>query len=61
MKSFFKGLLFAAIGGAIDPVVNQIAHGNLSPKALATGSAVGAAGMVWAYLHPSPKQQTITE
>lgn len=57
MKAFLKGLLFACIGGAIGPVANAVAHGNFSPTALGTTAAVGAAGMVVAYLHPSPTQQ----
>lgn len=57
MKAFLKGLLMAAIGGSLTPVMDKIAHGNLSPTALGTSAAIGAAGMVLAYLHPAPGQQ----
>lgn len=57
MKAFWKGLLFAVIGGSLGPVVNAVAHGNFSPVALGTSAAMGAALTVGAYLHPNPSSQ----
>lgn len=57
MKAFFKGLLFAVIGGAVPAVSNWLGQGHFSPTVLGTSVAVGVAGTVAAYLHPSPSQQ----
>ena len=57
MKAFLLGLFHVGIGGALVPVLNSVAHGNLSPTALGIGAAVGAAKGLLAYLNPSPSQQ----
>jgi len=57
MKSFFKGLLFAAIGGSIGPLSNWLGSGHFSPTVLGSSVAGGAAVAVAAYLHPNPSQQ----
>lgn len=60
MKAFFLGLLHAAIGGALVPVLTAVAHGNLSPVGLGLAAATGAAATTLAYLTPNPGQQTPT-
>ena len=57
MKSFLKGLLFAALGGSIGPILSSVASGHLSPAQWGTASVAGAAVAVSAYLHPNPSQQ----
>lgn len=57
MKAFWLGFLHIAIGGALVPVVNAVAHGNLNPVSLGLGAATGAAAALGAYLTPNPKQQ----
>lgn len=57
MKSFFMGLFHAFLGGALVPVLNTVAHGNLSGNAILSGAAIGAASAGLAYLNPSPMQQ----
>lgn len=58
MKAFLLGLLHIAIGGALVPVVNAVAHGNLNPVSLGVSAAIGAATGLGAYLTPNPSQQT---